>query len=98
MVTSRFQSKADYHRSMGIKPKGGYPFGDNLDGFSDYLNLNHWEYVELSPGSIIVHHPLVLHAGADSSVDYCRLSTDIRFVPKIWCGERSGFWIIEKTP
>ena len=82
-----YQLRGSYHQYCGIKPKGGYPFGDNLDEISAYLNEAPWEYVELEPGSVVVHHPRVLHCGTDSFSEYCRLSTDIRFAPVSWLGD-----------
>lgn len=79
-----YRAREVYHSTLPSLPKDGYPFGSSLDEIAASMKLGRWEYVELEPGDISIHHPRTLHASTDSSSAYARLTTDIRFVPSDW--------------
>lgn len=79
-----YRARDVFHSTLTDTPKDGYPFGANLDAIAALLELDRWEYVELGPGDVSIHHPRTLHASTDSCSDYSRLVTDVRFVPSNW--------------
>ena len=79
-----YRSRDTYHSTLPMPPKDGYPFGPNLDEIAASMGLGPWEYIELGPGDISIHHPRTLHASTDSSSNYARLTTDVRFAPSTW--------------
>lgn len=79
-----YRARDNYHCALHVRPKNGYPFGSNLDEVAASMELDRWEYIELEPGDVSIHHARTLHASTDSSSDYARLVTDVRFVPNTW--------------